>query len=68
VQQSVKLIHENSMFVSVNTTIQVKVITKVISNHFNHDVSTPTESSLGVSLCTYILNFCSVWIHVFLDI
>jgi hypothetical protein len=41
VQQSVKLIQENSIFVSVNTTIQVKLITKVIYFNVNHDMFNP---------------------------
>jgi hypothetical protein len=43
---------QNNIFVSVNTTIQVKVITKVIYININHNMFRPLLGHHQVYLCT----------------
>jgi hypothetical protein len=59
---------QNSIFVSVNTTIQVKVITKVIYINVNHNMFRPLldhQVYLRVLRCWVFVQIC---IHIFLHI
>jgi hypothetical protein len=48
---------QNSMFVTVNTTIQVKLITKLIYINVDHDIFRPLLSHYQVCLSLLLLYY-----------